>query len=169
MRSMVYGVLGIILGIGLFVGGAASSGDDDVKCGGRTMSPGDTCTTIRGGDSTERTYDEQKSKNGREGVVMMIVGPLVALGGVVLLAGSSAGRRRRARAAYGAYGGPAPHPNAAHGHPGPHPPAPHPGHPGYPAAQPGYPSVPPAAHPAYPPPGGYPPQPPPGAYPPYHG
>lgn len=105
MRSIVYGVLGIIIGIGLFVGGVASSGGGDVTCGNRTMSPGDTCTTIRNGHATNRSYDEQKSKHGRENVIMMIVGPLVAIGGVVFIAGASTGRRRHHRAAYPPYRG----------------------------------------------------------------
>lgn len=184
MRSMFYGVLGIIIGIGLFVGGVASSGDNEVKCGSRTMSPGDTCTTIRNGSSTERSYAEQKSKNGREGVIMMIIGPLVAIGGVVLLAGSSMGRRRRVHhpAHQAAHGAPPPAPYGAHpAHPAPYPPAAPAYPPAPPAAQPAYPPAPPAAQPGYPPapspaqPGyppppaqPYPPQPPPGGYP-YHG
>jgi hypothetical protein len=161
VRSIVYGVLGIIIGIGLFVGGVASSGGGDVKCGSRTMSPGDTCTTLRNGHATNRSYDEQKSKNGRENVIMMIIGPIVAIGGVVFLAGASTGRRRRVQ--HAAY------PPAPHGaHPG-HPAYPPAGQPAYPpAAQPGYPPAAPPAHPGYPPPAQpYPPQPP--GYPPYRG
>ncbi|URM96077.1 hypothetical protein LUW76_18060 [Actinomadura madurae] len=156
MRSIVYGVLGIVIGIGLFVGGVASSGDRDVTCGSRTMSPGDTCTTIRDGRATNRSYDEQKSKNGRENVIMMIVGPIVAIGGVVFIAGASTGPRHRHRAA------PVPHPPAPHGtgpgQPAAYPPAPPAAQPAYPPAQPGYP----------PPAQAYPPQPP-GGYPPYRG
>ncbi|WP_176200029.1 hypothetical protein [Actinomadura sp. NAK00032] len=153
MRSIVYGIVGIVLGIGLFIGGIASSGDSGVKCGSRTMSPGDTCTTVRNGSSTERTYDEQKSKNGRENVIMMIVGPLVALGGVVFLAGAGRGRRRVHQPAYQA-------PQPGYPQPG-YPPA----QPAYPPAQPGYPPAPPAAQPGYAPPAqpGYAPQP---GYPP---
>ncbi|TDC09291.1 hypothetical protein, partial [Actinomadura bangladeshensis] len=95
MRSIVYGIVGIVIGVGLFIGGIASSGDDEVKCGGQTMSPGDTCRTVSNGSSTERSYEEQKSQNGREAVLMMIFGPVVAIGGLVFLAGSSLGRRRR--------------------------------------------------------------------------
>ncbi|CND89531.1 Uncharacterised protein [Mycobacterium tuberculosis] len=184
MRSIVYGVLGLVIGIGLFIGGVASSGAGEVKCGGQTMSPGDTCRTVSNGGSTERSYAEQKSQNGREAVLMMIFGPLVAIGGLVFLAGSSLGRRRRVhRPAY----------QAAHpGYP-PAQPAAHPGYPpGSPAAQPGYPPTPPAAQPGYPPaqpghppaqpgyapppaqpgyapaPQPYPPQPP-GHHPPYRG
>ncbi|SPT50772.1 hypothetical protein [Actinomadura madurae] len=153
MRSIVYGVLGIVIGIGLFVGGVASSGDRDVKCGSRTMSPGDTCTTIRDGRATNRSYDVQKSKNGRENVIMMIVGPIVAIGGVVFIAGASTGPRHRAT----------PH-GTGPGQPAAYPPAP-----AYPPAQPAAQPVYPPAQPGYPPPAQpYPPQPP-GGYPPYRG
>ncbi|MEU8347069.1 hypothetical protein SAMN05443665_10687 [Actinomadura meyerae] len=180
MRSIVYGIVGIVLGIGLFIGGIASSGGGEVKCGSRTMSPGDTCTTIRNGSSTERTYDEQKAQNGRENVIMMIIGPIVAIGGVVFLAGAGRGRRRvRHQPAYQApqpgyppaqpgYPAQPGHPPAQPGYP-PAPPAAHPGYaqqPGYPPAQPGYPPAPPAAQPGYPPQA--PPQAP-GQYPPYRG
>lgn len=174
MRSIVYGIVGIVIGVGLFIGGIASSGDDGVKCGGQTMAPGDTCRTVGNGSSTERSYEEQKSQNGREAVLMMIFGPVVAIGGLVFLAGSSLGRRRRVhRPAYQpAQPGYAPaQPGFAPAQPG-YPPAPQPGHaaaqPGYPpappAAQPGYPSAQPAYPPAQPPaqPGyGYAPAPPP--------
>ncbi|GAA4235829.1 hypothetical protein GCM10022254_43980 [Actinomadura meridiana] len=194
MRAKFYGVLGILVGIILFFAGVVTSGDDEVKCGSQTMSPGDICKTTSDGSSVERSYDEQKSQNGRESIIMMIVGPVVGLGGLVLLLGSSGSRRRHRahRVAYppaahgappppGHYGPPpAPHaaaPHAAHVHP-PAAPAYPPAQPGYPpaqpayppAAQPGYPPVPPPAQPGYPPPAQpYPPQPPPGGYPPYRG
>ncbi|GAA1779728.1 hypothetical protein [Actinomadura chokoriensis] len=194
MRSIVYGIVGIVIGVGLFIGGVASSGDDEVKCGGRTMSPGDTCRTVGNGSSTERSYEEQKSQNGREAVLMMIFGPVVAIGGLVFLAGSSLGRRRRVHhpTYQPAQPGYAPaQPGFAPAQPGyppaqppaqpGYPPAAHPGHaqpaypPAPPAAQPGYPPAPQPAHPGYgyappasppQPPGHYPP---PGGHPPYRG
>ncbi|WP_202124345.1 hypothetical protein [Actinomadura physcomitrii] len=160
MKNWLYGVLGLVLGIGLFAGGLASMPGGTVKCGERVMSPGDTCTTLRNGRATNRSYDEQKSKDGREAVIMMIVGPLLAIGCGVLFLGPALTRRRKG-AAYAA--GPAP----GHGYPGPA----GPGHGGPPPAYPP-PAYPPPAYPPAPPPPGYPPAPPaqpygpPGPYPP---
>jgi hypothetical protein len=157
VRSIVYGLLGLVIGIGLFIGGIASSGEGEVKCGGQTMSPGDTCRTTSRGGSTERSYGEQKSQNGREAVLMMIFGPIVAIGGLVFFAGPALGRRRRTHQPPAHPGYP---PAQPAGHPG-YPPAQPAGHPGYPPAQPpaqpgsGYPPAPPPAH--YPPSGGHPP------------
>ncbi|HEU5024074.1 MAG TPA: hypothetical protein VFV01_04050 [Spirillospora sp.] len=174
MKNWLYGVLGLVLGIGLFAGGVASMPGDTVKCGERVMSPGDTCTTIRKGRATDRSYDEQKSKDGREAVIMMIVGPLLAIGCGVVFLGPALTRRRKAAAAYPV--GPA----AGHGYPGPGGPGhvspghvapghggPPPGYPPAPSAQPGsyQPSAQPGAYPPAPAPG-YPPQPGPG-YPPH--
>jgi hypothetical protein len=170
VKNWLYGVLGLVLGIGLFVGGLASMPGDTVKCGERVMSPGDTCTTIRKGRATDRSYDEQKSKDGREAVIMMIIGPLLAIGcGVLFLGPALARRRKGAPYAVGSTPG---HGHIAPGHGGPPP-----GYPPAASAQPG--SYPPPAPPgAYPPAPaqGYPPQPgpaypPPGAaaYPPHGG
>ncbi|WP_433240396.1 hypothetical protein [Actinomadura nitritigenes] len=95
MKNWLYGVLGLVLGIGLFVGGLSSMPGGTVKCGERVMSPGDTCTTLRKGRATHRSYDEQKSKDGREAVIMMIVGPLLAVGCGVLFLGPALMRRRK--------------------------------------------------------------------------
>ncbi|MEU9016332.1 hypothetical protein [Actinomadura sp. NPDC048394] len=157
MKNWLYGVLGLVLGIGLFVGGLASMPGDTVKCGERVMSPGDTCTTIRKGRATDRSYDEQKSKDGREAVIMMIVGPLLAIGCGVLFLGPALTRRRKAAAAYPA--GPA----AGHGYPAPGGPGyvtPGHGSPGHGGPPSGYPPAPPAQ------PGSYQPSAPPGSYPP---
>ncbi|QKG25144.1 hypothetical protein [Actinomadura verrucosospora] len=166
MKNWLYGVLGLVLGIGLFIGGVSSMPGGTVKCGERVMSPGDSCTTIRKGRATNQSYDEQKSKDGREAVIMMIVGPLLAIGcGVVFLGPAivrGRGRKSRGYAVIPAAGAPGcaappPPPNAR---PADIPP---------PAAQP-YPPSPPGA---YPPsaPGPYPPPTsgpctPPGSYPP---
>ncbi|MFF0518740.1 hypothetical protein ACFYTC_08585 [Actinomadura nitritigenes] len=98
MKNWLYGVLGLVLGIGLFVGGLSSMPGGTVKCGERVMSPGDTCTTLRKGRATHRSYDEQKSKDGREAVIMMIVGPLLAVGCGVLFLGPAVMRRRKSTA-----------------------------------------------------------------------
>lgn len=137
MKNWLYGVLGLVLGIGLCVGGLSSMPGGTVKCGERVMSPGDTCTTLRNGRATHRSYDEQKSKDGREAIIMMIVGPLLAVGCGVIFLGPAVMRRRKGTAytpapgAGPAYGGPAPgHPSgpgyggAPAGYPPVHPPAP---------------------------------------------
>lgn len=155
MKNWLYGVLGLVLGIGLFVGGLSSMPGGTVKCGERVMSPGDTCTTLRKGRATHRSYDEQKSKDGREAVIMMIVGPLLAVGCGVLFLGPAVMRRRKSTA-YAA--GP--------GHPPPgaaaYPPLPGAAQPPYAAPPPPPPGArasdlpPPPARP-YSPPGPYPP------------
>ncbi|MBD2896016.1 hypothetical protein amrb99_49580 [Actinomadura sp. RB99] len=136
MKNWLYGVLGLVLGIGLFVGGLSSMPGGTVKCGERVMSPGDTCTTLRKGRATHRSYDEQKSKDGREAVIMMIVGPLLAVGCGVLFLGPAVMRRRKstAHAAGPAQPPPPPPPGAPasdlpppparpYSPPGPYPPA----------------------------------------------
>ncbi|WP_433141528.1 hypothetical protein ACQPZ8_43995 [Actinomadura nitritigenes] len=136
MKNWLYGVLGIVLGIGLFVGGLSSMPGGTVKCGERVMSPGDTCTTLRKGRATHRSYDEQKSKDGREAVIMMIVGPLLAVGCGVLFLGPALMRRRKSttHAAGPAQSPPPPPPGAPasdlpppparpYSPPGPYPPA----------------------------------------------
>jgi hypothetical protein len=196
VKNSVYGVLGIVVGIGLFLIGIATMPGDTVKCGGRVMSQGDTCTTIRKGRATNRSFDEQKSKDSRESVIMMIVGPVLAVGCGVVFLGPAVKRRRQV--AYGAHPGPGA-PGAPPGYP-PGPPGYSPGPPvqpgAYPPASPyadpaylppphaappphgapGYPPAPPNAQPSYPPPAAppypqpaaqpYPQQPPPGSYPP---
>ncbi|MGI5323271.1 hypothetical protein [Actinomadura nitritigenes] len=168
MRNWLYGVLGLVLGIGLFVGGVSSMPGGTVKCGERVMSPGDTCTTLRKGRATHRSYDEQKSKDGREAIIMMIVGPLLAVGCGVLFLGPAVKRRRKGTAhaagpaAGPAYGGPPPGyppgPGGYGGAPPGYPPGPAYGgtEAGYPPARPPAPNARPADLP--PPPGGpYPP------------
>ncbi|GAA2127781.1 hypothetical protein [Actinomadura napierensis] len=160
MKNSLYGVLGLVAGIGMFLLGLVTMPGDTAKCGGRVMSQGDTCTTIRNGHSTNRSFDEQKSKDGRQSVIMMIVGPLLAVGSGVVFLGPSIKRRRTP--AYPAQPGP--------GYAGPGYPGPQPGYPPQPAAYPqATPAYPPAPGPAYPPPphGGpaYPPPPPPNAHP----
>jgi hypothetical protein len=136
VKNWLYGVLGIVLGIGLFVGGVSSMPGGTVKCGERVISPGDTCTTLRKGRATHRSYDEQKSKDGREAVIMMIVGPLLAVGCGVLFLGPAVMRRRKstAHAAGPAQPPPPPPPGAPasdlpppparpYSPPGPYPPA----------------------------------------------
>jgi hypothetical protein len=164
VRNWLYGVLGLVLGIGLFAGGVSSMPGGAVKCGERVMAPGDTCTTLRNGRATHRSYDEQKSKDGREAVIMMIGGPLLAVGCGVLFLGPAVLRRRKSTA--NAAGHTAPGPAYGGAAPGYQPPPGYGGaQPGYPpasglgGAQPGYPPA-PDARPADlpPPPGGpYPP------------
>ncbi|WP_026341020.1 hypothetical protein [Actinomadura atramentaria] len=150
MKRWLYGVLGVVLGIGLFVGGIATRGSSEVKCGDQVMSPGDTCRTFSHGSSTTRGYEDQKSQNGHEAVMMMIFGPLVFLGGLVFL-GEAAGVRRRLKS-------PAPAGYAPHATPQPYPqpgPVPNPAPQNY--GPPNYGPPNPAA-PHYPPPNHAPPQ-----------
>ncbi|MER6811414.1 hypothetical protein ABT299_19260 [Spirillospora sp. NPDC000708] len=134
MKNWLYGVLGLVLGIGLFVGGLSSMPGGTVKCGERVISPGDTCTTLRKGRATHRSYDEQKSKDGREAVIMMIVGPLLAVGCGVFFLGPAVMRRRKSTAHAAGPAQPPPPPGAPasdlpppparpYSPPGPYPPA----------------------------------------------
>jgi hypothetical protein len=169
VKNLLYGVLGLVLGIGLFVGGLSSMPSGEVKCGERVMSPGDTCTTIRNGRATNRSYDEQKSKDGREGVIMMIVGPLLAIGCGVVFLGPALVRRRK-NEGYVVRGPGAAVPGYA-GPPAAYPPAPGHGPPGHPAPPTAYPAAPapPVAYPAasgHQPPPHYPPPTPPRRNPP---
>lgn len=159
VRSIIYGVLGLVIGVAMIIGGAHARSDDKVTCGSQTMSPGDTCRTVINDDATERSYEEQKSLDDWDATLVMIIGAILAVGSL-LVAGVSLGGRLRRTARQAAQPG--------------DPPA----YPGYPPAQPGYapPPAPPGDGPAaqpYPP-QPYPPQPPgqyppPGGHPPHRG
>ncbi|HZM83593.1 MAG TPA: hypothetical protein VFC19_48370 [Candidatus Limnocylindrales bacterium] len=70
-------ILGIIaLGVGIFL-----MSQTEVKCGSNVMKPGDICTTIRKGVSTDRTFDEQKSSNELTAKIVTGVGGAMTLGG----------------------------------------------------------------------------------------
>ncbi|MDL4814654.1 hypothetical protein [Actinomadura opuntiae] len=129
MKISLYGVLGLVAGIGMLLLGLMTMPGDTVKCGGRVMSRGDTCTTIRHGRATNRSFDEQKSKDGRQSVILMILGPLLAVGSGVVFLGPSL-KRRRAPAyqpppptAHPANLPPPPGHTSPHPPPGPYPPA----------------------------------------------
>jgi hypothetical protein len=159
VKNVIYGILAIIIGIVLFGAGINMMlHPGEVTCGGQTMSQGDICRQTRNGVQTgTRDYTQQKQNNQTTSIVMIVFGPLMAIGGFFML---RSGRRRRVQVS--------PVQNAAFNQantpyqPGAYPP-PQPG--AYPP--PGYPQQPGA----YPPPiypqqsGAYPP-PQPGAYPP---
>ncbi|MFC4066957.1 hypothetical protein [Actinoplanes subglobosus] len=48
-------------GIAIFCFGMFGLGGDEVKCGDSVMRPGDECVETRKGNSTTRTFEEQKS------------------------------------------------------------------------------------------------------------
>jgi hypothetical protein len=96
MTDRFYQVLGVIVGAGMFVGGLVLSTGDEVKCGQRVMRPGDVCTTVKGGSVTERSYEEQRSADNRIYIAGMIIGPIVAVGSLVVFrrgGGGGGGRR----------------------------------------------------------------------------
>jgi len=64
-----YRMIGLIAGLGLIVVGVLNLSDSAVKCGAKVMQQGDICTTTRNGNSTDRTYDRQRSENRRIGVL----------------------------------------------------------------------------------------------------
>jgi hypothetical protein len=96
VKNIIWATLGVLLGIFLVGYGLVSQGGA-VTCGGKVMQPGDTCVTIGSGGGS-RNYDEQKSKNERNGWIEMGVGALILVGGGVWLASEIRGRRRAANA-----------------------------------------------------------------------
>jgi hypothetical protein len=94
MKSILRLVIGAVIGIGLLLVGVNELGSDEVTCGSQQMSPGDICSEIGGGSTTDRTYDEQKSDNERTGWIMTGIGAVFLIG-TVGVAGVGFARRNR--------------------------------------------------------------------------
>jgi hypothetical protein len=152
VKSVIYGVLGIIIGIVLFFAAISTlSNPGQVTCGGQTMSQGDTCEHYRNGVQTGTSdYEQEKQNNQNGGIFMVILGPLMVIGSIFLLRSGLKRQPTSYSVRTQAYRPP---------QPGAYPPPP-----SYPSQQPGaYPPQQPGAYP----PAGYPPQQPGGAPPPY--
>jgi hypothetical protein len=96
VKNIIWAVLGTLIGIFLLGAGLVSV-TGDVTCGGKVMQPNDTCVTI-GSGSGSRNYDQQKSKNTRNGWIELGIGVVLGAGSVVWLVSEIRGRRRAADA-----------------------------------------------------------------------
>ncbi|MCB9441577.1 MAG: hypothetical protein H6523_15175 [Mycolicibacterium sp.] len=85
MKNIIYGIIGIMMGIGLFIGGISSLGSSEVTCGDKTMHQGQQCTHIsRAGSTLHNDYDTEKS-NGRNGdIFMLVAGPFMIIVGAAI-------------------------------------------------------------------------------------
>ena len=93
-KSVIYGILGIILGIFFFFGGVSTlSNPNTVTCGGETMSSGDTCVHYTNGSQTGVSdYSQEQQSNHTTGILLLLFGPLTLIGSIFLL---RSGLRRR--------------------------------------------------------------------------
>ena len=118
-RSIRNLLIFIVGGVGMTIGSITTMSSAEVMCGSEAMSPGDICETTRRGNTTTTTYEEEAASDQTGAKVMIVLGPLLAVGG----SGYEIWRIRRMRAARnGAQQQPAAPP---HGGP-PHPQQPHP-------------------------------------------
>ncbi|MEU8658299.1 hypothetical protein [Actinoplanes philippinensis] len=83
-------------GIAIFCFGVFALGGDEVKCGASVMKPGDECVETRKGNSTTRSFEEQKSHDTLfrygaigAGALMFVVGTGLIVKRHVLDAGKS--------------------------------------------------------------------------------
>jgi hypothetical protein len=97
VKNIIWAAITMIIGIFLLGAGLVSQGSA-VTCGGKVMRQGDTCVSIGSGGGS-RGYDEQKSKNERNGWIELGIGALMAVGGGVWLVSEIRGRRRAANTA----------------------------------------------------------------------
>lgn len=62
MKTILKLAAGLIVGIAILIGGVVALTQDEVTCGGTTMSAGDLCEeTSRGGKTTMSDYEDQRS------------------------------------------------------------------------------------------------------------
>ncbi|MEW2386549.1 hypothetical protein AB0873_31550 [Micromonospora sp. NPDC047707] len=93
MSNRFYRIAGVLVGVGMILLGLYNTTADEVTCGGRVLEQGGRCTTIhKGGGSTERTYDQQKSLNKRKGIIVLLVGAGLGVGSFVAFRGPRQGR-----------------------------------------------------------------------------
>jgi hypothetical protein len=87
VKNKIRSVLMLVVGIGLLIGAISTFSEDEVTCGSRTMSPGDTCVSTssgrrgRGGSTTERSYEEQHDSNTTTGWILLGFGSFLSIGG----------------------------------------------------------------------------------------
>lgn len=112
----------MIVGIGLFIGGVSMLTSSEVTCGGRTMHQGQQCDHVsRSGSTSTNDYGTEKSNGHNSGIFLLILGPLLAVGGAVM--GYQGIGQRRAAPPRVAASGPGPLPPAPYPAPTPIPPA----------------------------------------------
>lgn len=114
MKNRFYALLTPIVGVFLIVLGIVQFSEDEVTCGSRTMSAGDTCVTSsrKSRSSTERSFEEQRDANSRTGWIMLGFGSLALIGGVFW---SYSEFRKKRPAGFRPQGPHAPHPPYPHG------------------------------------------------------
>jgi len=74
--ALIVGAVALVIGLVLMQ-------SSEVKCGSQMMSPGDICQVTKRGNTTERTYDEQKSSGKTTAYIITGVGALLIIGGGV--------------------------------------------------------------------------------------
>lgn len=99
-KSLIYAILGIVLGAVLIIVGKATW-SNPADCGGQTMQQGDTCEVTDHGETSDRSLSDQESSNHREAIFMFVIGPLMVVGSGFWLASEIRIRQRRGAAANG--------------------------------------------------------------------
>lgn len=113
MKNLFYGIACLVIGLVLTGVGFNELTSHDVTCGDRVMHQGDSCEHIsRRGHPSTNDYGGEKSAGKRAGVVLLVVGPLMALGGVFFLQDAVRARRRAAARVPAPMPGPLPWGNA---------------------------------------------------------
>jgi hypothetical protein len=67
----------------------------DVMCGSQVMAPDDTCMVTTNGDTTEQSYEEARSSQGRMSVIALVAGVVLGVGGVYMLGARIVSASRR--------------------------------------------------------------------------
>lgn len=93
-KSLIYSVLCVLFGAGLFIGGVATW-KSPADCGGQTMQQGDTCEVTQDGTTTDNGLSQQESANHTEAITMFVLGPLMIIGGGFWLSSEIRIRKRR--------------------------------------------------------------------------
>ncbi len=83
-KRIIWSIVGIVFGAMAIAGGLLKAShttpDSAVECGGKIMSPGDTCeTTSKTGDKKVKTYEEQRQSNQGENYLVVGFGGLIVL------------------------------------------------------------------------------------------
>lgn len=85
MKNILYGIVSVIMGVGLLIGGFSSLSSSEVTCGDRVMHQGQQCDHVsRHGTTSTNDYATEKSNGRNSGIFLLILGPLMAVGGAVL-------------------------------------------------------------------------------------
>ena len=83
-KRIVWSIVGLVFGAMAIAGGllkaSQTTPDSAVECGGKIMSPGDTCeTTSKTGVKKVKTYEEQRQSNEGENYLVVGFGGLIVL------------------------------------------------------------------------------------------